>query len=638
LKILQTSLALILGLVAFGTLNLLVGRLFGSARIDLTEDALYTLSEGAREIARDLEEPVDLEFYFSSELGELNPGFRALAERVEEVLAEFVRASEGQLRLERVDPEPYSEAEEQAVASGVRGIPISAAGDRGYFGLVGRNAFGDDEVLPFFNPGDPSTERFLEYSIGRMLVTLDQVERPKVALLTSLEVMGSMPGMPGQRPTPPWLVVRLLQQLFDVETLDPTSFTEVPEDTDALIVLHPKQLGDAALYAIDQYALAGGPVLAFVDPWCEVEPSPEQPPMMMMPPPSDKSSDLARLFEAWGVRLVPRKVAADETFAMRMAGRGGQPADYSIIPAFDETCFDGEDPITANLTRLIFAFPGALEPLDEASTEVTPLIRTSERGSRIDVSRVSTNLDPQAIAQDYIPEGEQWIAARIGGRASSAFPDGPPAPEAPAPDSSDEGEPVPPAPSGEDHLTESIADLRCLVMADVDFLSELWWTDPRLAGMGMYSPTADNGDFVLNAVELLSGDSNLASLRARGRYERPFKRVQELRRLAEAKFADKEQQLEIELADARNRLNELQLERSDSQSLILNDEQRAEVERFRDREVEISRELRAVRLELNKDIEDLGTRLKLANVVGVPAAVALAAFVILGAGRRRRRD
>lgn len=633
MKILQTSVALILGLVAFGTLNLLVGRLLGSARIDLTEDALYTLSEGAGEIARGLEEPVDLEFYFSSELGELNPGFRALAERVEEVLTEFERASEGKLRLERIDPEPYSEAEEQAVASGVRGVPISAAGDRGYFGLVGRNAFGDDEVLPFFNPSDPGTERFLEYRIGRMLVTLDQVERPKLALLSSLEVMGSMPTMPGQRPTPPWLAVRLLQQLFDVESLDPATFTSVPEDADALIVLHPKQLSDTALYAIDQYALAGGPVLAFVDPWCEIEPTPEQPPMMgMMPPPSDKSSDLARLFQTWGVQMVPRKVAADETFALRLAGRDGTPADYSVIPAFDETCFDGEDPITANLTRLTFAFPGALELLEDAGTEVTPLIRTSERGSRVDLSRVSMNLDPKAIAREYIPEGEQLIAARIGGRTRSAFPDGPPIPEAV------EGEEPPPAPSAENHLAESSADLRCLVMADVDFLSELWWTDPRMAGMGLVSPTADNGDFVLNAVELLSGDSNLASLRARGRYERPFKRVQELRRLAEAKFADKEQQLETELADARNRLNELQRERSDSQSLIMNDEQREEVERFRDREIEISRELRAVRLELNKDIEDLGTRLKLANVVGVPAAVALAAFAILGAGRRRRRN
>ncbi|MHC4378824.1 MAG: GldG family protein, partial [Planctomycetota bacterium] len=230
MKLLQTSVALLLGLVAFGTLNLLVGRLFGSARVDLTEDALYTLSDGAGEIARGLEEPVDLEFYFSSELGELNPGFRALAERVDEVLSEFERASDGKLRLERIDPEPYSEAEEQAVASGVRGIPISAAGDRGYFGLVGRNAFGDDEVLPFFNPSDPGTERFLEYRIGRMLVTLDQVERPKLALLSSLEVMGSMPTMPGQRPTPPWLAVRLLQQLFDVESLDPATFTAVPED------------------------------------------------------------------------------------------------------------------------------------------------------------------------------------------------------------------------------------------------------------------------------------------------------------------------------------------------------------------------------------------------------------------------
>ena len=227
-------------------------------------------------------------------------------------------------------------------------------------------------------------------------------------------------------------------------------------------------------------------------------------------------------------------------------------------------------------------------------------------------------------------------ANRTGGSAvhgdARAFPDGPPVPEAV------EGEEPPPAPSLKNHLTESSADLRCLVMADVDFLSELWWTDPRMAGMGLVSPTADNGDFVLNAVELLSGDSNLAALRARGRYERPFKRVQELRRLAEAKFADKEQQLETELADARNRLNELQRERSDSQSLILNDQQREEVERFRDREIEISRELRAVCLELNKDIEALGTRLKLANVVGVPAAVALAAFAILGAGRRRRRN
>lgn len=627
MKSLQTLAALVLGLVAFGVFNLFTGKVLGSARLDLTEDRLYTLSEGAREIAANLEEPVDLELYFSSELGELNPGFRALAERVEEILEEFQRASEGKLKLERIDPEPYSEAEEQAVASGVRGLPISPAGDRGYFGLVGRNAFGDDEVMPYLNPGDPNTERFLEYQIGRMLVTLNQAEQPKVALLSSLEVMGQTPTMPGQRPGPPWLFVRLLQQLFEVEQLDPTSLSAVPADADALILLHPKQLDEQALYAIDQYALAGGPVLAFVDPWCEVEPTPEQNPMMgMMPPPSDKSSDLAPLFERWGLRMVPRKIAADESFAMRFAGRDGRPEEYSVIPALDETCFDPEDPITSNLTRLTFAFPGSLEIVEGAGTTWTPLIQTSERGSRVDLSRVSTNIDPAAIAREYIAEGQQVLAAHLTGRVQSAFPDGPP----------QNPDPAAVAPDAGAHMGASEADLRCLVVADADFLSDLWWTDTRMAQVGIVSPTADNGDFLLNAVELLSGDSNLASLRARGRYERPFKRVQELRRMAEAKFSDKEQQLEAELADARNRLNELQRERTDSNSMILTDEQNAEVERFREREVEIARELRGVRLELNKDIEALGTRLKLGNVLGMPALVALFAVIALFVGRSRR--
>jgi ABC-type uncharacterized transport system involved in gliding motility auxiliary subunit len=630
---------LILAAVLFVALNALGGSALRGARLDLTEGNLYTLSDGTRNILSDIDEPIRLTYYYSRGLTDQVPEITGYAKRVHELLDEYVLASDGQLQLRVVDPAPFSEQEDEAVSAGIQGLPVPPAGDLFYFGLVATNAVDESQVIPFF---DPNQEPFLEYELSRFVQQLDDPARKRLAVLAGLPLGGSapppqMPGQPPQPPMPGWYMVELLRESYDVDLLEPTA-TEIPAGTDVLLVVHPKAFSDDTLYAVDQFVLGGGRALVMVDPRCEEDAPPPDPSNPFAGMNADQSSDLGPLLQAWGVAFDPERVTTDRSSALYVStGAQGRP-DRTPYVAWMELagdCLDPDDPTTSGLGGLVFAGIGSLGPIEGATSTFTSLVRTTEDSSSVrveDLAMFPYSPSPQDLLTQFVPEGQrQTVIARVTGEASSAYPDGPPGLAV-----AEDGAEGPPAPPPGGHLTSSEGPLHVIIVADADFGADRWWVQfQSFFGARMPIPTASNGDFLLNALDSLAGSTDLLDVRGRGRYERPFQKIEELRRLAEQRYLDEEQRLQEELRETERRINELQSQREETASLILTPEQAEAIEGFQTARVETRKKLRAVKHDLSKDIDGLQDALMFANTLGTPLLVLLAA---LGAWWSRGRS
>ncbi len=617
-------LSLLLLVVLFFAVNIAGDRALRRARIDLTEHKLYTLSTGTRNILRGVEEPITLTLFFSEDLASGQPQLQNHGKRVTELLEEFSLVSGGKVRVEFVNPEPFSEGEERAQLAGIQGLSAGPGGQF-YFGLLGVNSTDGREVVPFF---DPREERFLEYTLAKLVYTLDHPEKKKVGVLSSLPIDGGQAMMPGQQPPRPWQIMTELRSMFEVESIDPGAGA-IPEGTDVLLIIHPKMLGEPTLRAIDAFVIGGGRAIVFVDPVCEADipPGAEQNPMAAMQ--ADRSSNLNTLLEAWGAMVDPAQVAADRTLALRGQGRDGQPVSYVQYLGPGAAQCNADDAVTGSLGQLQIGVAGAIAPTPGATTSCTPLLQTTNESMLLAAQAVSFFADPAQLLADFVPRGEPLtLAARITGTATSAFPDATPAADdpagPPAPDA------APPAKSG---------DINIIVVADVDMLSDpMWVREVRIGGAVLgYQQLTDNGSFLINAVDNMTGSSDLISVRARGSATRPFTLVDNIRQKAEGKYLKEQQALEAKRREAEQRIAELQRARPDQGGMILTPEQQAEIERFREELVGTNRDLRDVQYNLNKDVERLGLRLKVINIAATPLAVFLAAIGLAGFRAARRR-
>ncbi len=621
-----------IALVLFLAVNVLASATLRSARVDLTENGLYSLSEGTRNILAKLEEPVSLTFYYSEGVANDVPQVKTYGTRVRELLEEYKLLSKGMVTLTMVDPEPFSEAEDDAVAAGVAGIPVSG-NEKIYLGLAGTNSTDDEAAIPFF---DPSTEPLLEHDITKLIYGLANPERAAVGILTSLDLEGQ-PGNPmlGQQGTPPWAVLSQLQESFEVRMLG-EHVRNVPEEIDVLLVIHPKQFTDMTKYAIDQFVLGGGRVMAFVDPWSQ-EDSPPNPNDRMAVMSYQRHSELDPLLEAWGLRLPDGRVAADRSRSTPVTV-GGQGVDYVAYLSLDGENCNADEPVVSLLNRILMPTAGILEEVEDTELVVTPLITTSRDAMQIDRGQVQFEPNPLDLLRNFVPEDQEFmLAARVTGRSRTAFPGGrpniPKDEEPPAEEVEGSG--------GMDPLHEeaSAGDINVVVVADVDLLHERYWLQRQQLGpmfLG-YRKTADNCDFVINCVDTLSGSDDLISIRGRMKFERPFSRVDEIRTAAEQNTLRRVQDLQDKINETERRLAELQGERAEESSLILSADQQVELEKLRDERLETRRELRAVQHEMRKEIENLGMFLKVVHIAAVPLLFSLGALAF-GILRTKRRE
>ncbi len=618
--------SLLLLAVAFVVAVIVSNQLFKGVRIDLTENRLYTLSDGTRRIARNIDEPINLYFYFSDQATEGVPSVREYANRVREMLEEFADASRGKLRLSVIDPVPFSEEEDRAAQFGLQDVLLAASPDPVYMGLAGTNSVGDEEIISFFQPDKEAT---LEYDIAKLVSTLANPERNVIGLVSGLSMSGQFDPQT-QRMQQPWVAYQQAQQLFEIRDLG-TSFDSVPDDIGLLWVVQPKNLSNATQYAIDQFVMRGGEALIFVDPVAAVDAAVAEGMPQGMPP-MGQASDLPLLFDGWGIEFDPQEVVADAQLALSInSGFGRRPTRHYGYLGLTADAIDDSDVVTMELSSINAAMAGRLGLQEDSALTLQPLLSSSPSSSTMPASRFAFLPDPSSLQNGFVPGGEALVvAARVSGTLPSAFPDGPPS-------TSVSSEDEPEVDGASEHLGTSSEPVNLIVVADVDMLSDPMWVQVQnFFGQQIANAFASNGAFVANALESLSGSPDLISVRSRGTFSRPFTRVEELRVDAEARFRETEQRLQQELAETERRLGELQSSREDTGSLLLTAEQQAEVDRFIEQRLSIRKELRAVQRGLDKDIEDLGTILKAINIGLVPLLLTL--VTLFAVWRRRQKE
>jgi len=593
-------------------------------RLDLTENQLYTLSDGTYRILDAIPEPVNLYFFYSDRATGDIPQLRTYATRVEETLREFEQYADGKLNLTVVDPLPFSEDEDRAAAFGLQSIALPGTTDPIYFGIAGTNSIGDEEIITFL---DPSKESFLEYDLAKLVYTLSNPDKPVIGLLSTLPMTAGFDAQT-QQMRPPWLIAEQVQQLFDLRSL-PNDLEQVDEDVDVLMVVHPKELSRETQYAIDQFVMRGGRALVFVDPYSEADAQPA--PMPGMPPMGGGASELNTLLSAWGVRVPPGAVIGDDRLALTVSGMGNRPVRFLPLIGLDRTGLAEDDVTTATLGNLNLGFSGWIETLDEPAATITPLMTSSDLAGEIPAASLAMLSDPAVLRENFNPSGNTYVmAARLQGELPSAFPGGPPA----LPDSSaGEAEDA----SDKGHLDSTVEPANLILVADTDLLTDrLWAQSQNLFGQRLVTAFAGNGDFVTNALDNLTGSGDLISIRGRATYTRPFTRVQDLRREAEEQFRLREQQLQLQLDETEAKLAELQASREDASALILSPEQEAELDRFRDQRLQIRKELRQVQRNLDQSIEELGMQLKVINIGLIPLAITVLAIALWWLRRQRQ--
>jgi ABC-type uncharacterized transport system involved in gliding motility auxiliary subunit len=627
-----TLLGLALASTLFVSVNSLSGRLLAPVSADLTDQGLYTLSPGTRSVLARIDEPVTLKFYYSNALGEAVPSYGVYAQRVRQLLQRYASLSGGKVRLEILDPTPFSDVEDQATAAGLQGVRAEEGGGQVYFGLVGTNSTDDEQTIPFFQA---DREKFLEYDLTKLVQTLAFPRKKVIGLITSLALEGDpMAEMRGQ-PSQPEAIIEALRETYDVHDIPPES-TSIPDDVDVLMVVQPQKLSDKTEYAIDQFVLGGGHALVFVDPYSEFQKIHRSP---MTPPGAGNAASFDRLLHAWGVDMPAGKIVGDRIAARRVnAGApGAEPIPYLAWLELRGDDLNQSDPVTAKLGELNLATAGALEPVKGATTGFEPLIITSAASGFIDKAKVDAPLpDFDGILDSFKPEGKRFtLAARITGTANTAFPDGVPA------EKKDPKDKTPPKPVADPHqLKTAKSPLNVIVVADTDMLDDRFWIDTQsFAGRKVAEPFANNGDFVLNALDSLAGSDELITLRARGSSQRPFTLVDQIKRDAEEHYRAHEKELQTKLRDTQEKLATIKPQDDGSGEVQLTADQAKAVEQFRTQIVSTRAELRQVQLKLRESIDALKNRLVLEDVGLVPAAVAGIALLLgwLRARRRQRR-
>ncbi|MGA1237004.1 MAG: Gldg family protein [Limisphaerales bacterium] len=629
-KSLETYLYSVIGVGAMFLLlvglNVVVGAL--KTRLDLTEEKAHTLSDGTRAILRNLESEVTVRFYCTQVEDATAESVFLLnyARQVEDVLDAVKRASGGKVKVVKFDPQPDSDAEDSARVDGIEGQPLPPYGESFYLGLSVSRL--DERVaIPFLSP---SRERLVEYDLARAISGVTRTEKPVVGVMSVLPVQG-MPANPmmaqmGQMPRgqDPWIIISELKRDFEVREVPMTAET-IDEDIQLLVVIHPRDITDGTQYAIDQFVLRGGKLLAFVDPLSFADNQQTQG-MNPMQQAMNSGSSMETLFKAWGVQFDVSKCVSDMTYKATLA-RNGRPEEAPAVLMLDKTALNQDDPVTGELDNMLMPYAGVFTGTPAEGLTQTVLIKTS--GNSMLVDKIMAQFGG-GVDKDFKPGGtEQTLALRLNGKFKTAFPDGKPGAVAGA----TEGEDKPAVESG---LKEGTTETSVVLVGDSDMLFDPVAAQVQsLFGQRIIIPQNGNLSFGQSMVELLAGDSNLIAVRSRASLNRPFTVVKQLEAQAQDRYRSRIRDLEADLQETQNKLSSLQSTKTDGQRFILSPEQQQELENFRTKEADARKELKMVRRNLRQDVDALENRMKWYNIALMPLLVTISGIGIAVIKRKK---
>jgi ABC-type uncharacterized transport system involved in gliding motility auxiliary subunit len=605
-----------LAAVLFVSVNIIANLWFGHLRADFTEGSAYSTSDQLKPIFAAINEPITVRLYYSEAVGRVSPRHAQYYQRIRDLLQQYSKLAGGNIKLELYSPEPFSDVEDRAVAFGLQSLPLTQGGEVGYFGLAATNSTDDVQVIPFFSI---DRERFLEYDLVKAIYSLARPAQPQIGLITGLAVDGGAGLTPeevmqfrqaGRQPPPAWAVMQQVREFFSVQSLT-NDFERVPEGIDTLMIIQPDEMAPQTLLAIDQFVLNGGKALVFADPNTESLQGPQA-------RTRESVEGINKLLTAWGVKIDPAKVVGDVDASIRVnLGVEGRPviSDYVAWMRLENRNMDSDDAVTGQLKMVNVATAGALDVVEGAGTTITPLIYTGPRSMRMDAARFVGAPDVVGLFRDFQPQDNiEIVAARISGLAKTAFPE---APEA---------------------LKQAKQPIQVIVVADTDLLTDRFWVQTaEIMGQRILTPTADNGSFVSNALENLTGAPGLASLRGRGVQTRPFTLLDGIRRDAEMQYRATEQSLTGRLEDLQKKMDAMQTRQDNNGGVVLSEEDRRTIAGYRGEILATRRELRDVQGALRQNIDRLKSVITFANIGGVPIVFGLALIGVAVMRHRRRR-
>lgn len=623
-KSLETILYSTAGIGVMLVILIAVNVIFGvvPARVDLTQEKSYTLSAGTRAVLKKLDTPVKVRFYCTqSETATPETVYlKSYARKVEDLLQEYKQIAGKNLVIEKFDPQPDSDAEDSARLDGLEPQPLNGV-DRYYLGLA--VGIADERVaLPFL---DPSREKMLEYDLTRAIARAFTPEKPVVGVMSSLPVFGEqmnpMMMQMGQRGSQPWTLIEQLKQDFNVKRVEMTA-DKIDDDVKVLVVIHPKEISDKAQFAIDQFVLRGGKLIAFLDAQCALDSRQQNP---MMGGGGGGTSSLEKLLKVWGLSFDTSKVVADMNFKMQLRGRNGQPTEAPAWLGLTAEGVNRDDIATSQIDNIWLPMAGAFTGTPAAGLKETVLLHSTKNAQLVD--GFLAGMSGESILQNFKAAGVNYnLAVRLTGKFKTAFPDGEPK------DSADTN-----AVAKADALKESKAETSVVLVGDVDFLADEFSLRRIDSPFGqMVTPMNANLSLAQNLVEQMAGDSNLIGVRSRATLSRPFTLVKQMEAEAQARGQAKVLELQQSLNETQQRLSELQAQRKDKdQRFILSAEQKAELENFRKKQAEVSKELKQAQKDLRKEVVSLETRLKWLNILAMPFGVTLAGVGIAMIKRKK---
>ncbi|MBR9980040.1 MAG: Gldg family protein [Desulfatitalea sp.] len=621
-SVLLSAAGVIVVLLIIVCVNLIVSRV--NARWDTTREKLYSLSEGTRVILADIERDVTIKLFYSRSLANTPVAIRTHAGRVEDFLSEYVHFSRGRVRIERYDPKMDTVEESWAQTFGIQRLPMPT-GEPLYFGMVVL-AGGQDEVIPFL---DPARERQLEYDLTRLIARIQAPRKPRIGVISSFSVFGDsttpfvMPGQPA--PDPPWFFINELRKSYDVAAIRPDA-DRIAADLDLLLVVHPREVSEPLLYAMDQFLLGGGNLLIFVDPFAISDPVAGR----------GSAGTMQRFFNAWGLEMADNMVLMDLNFSTRMRGANQQAEQNPVLLSMTPAAINAEHVLTAQLENLLLPVAGSFSVVADKGLEVEPLLRSSEQSAMIPSFRVPAGV--AALRQAFEPSREfHDLALQLTGKFESGFVQGPPVGDGQRHPGTAGLETDGSQRDDNPHLSKGLRRATVILVADADMLFDGYYIAPQnVMGVEVARMFNDNLNLLLNACEMLTGSEALIGIRSREGFEKPFTRVRELELDAQARWLEREQALVHRMEQTNEQLNQLEQRKDPSQQLVLSPEQEAEVRRFREERARITQELTAVRRNLRADIDALAQKLKFINIFMMPMAVSVAGIGYALYRRRRR--